>query len=296
MRAPSIGLILLLLCLPVPTSGQDPRPGVPIQPEAGLVRERLSAELVEPVTRSGVVRTPSGPWGCTRTLCSSRRVVSAETSVELCRQLRNRVGPIAAFQRGETALTPGELRSCNELLLDPPPGPVALDDGRAGRRLPPPDATSPVPAYGRAELRIRDVKRLGADRIRVAGVVPVEVLVENAGDVAATVALQVIDLSSGTARWSYTPAARIEAGETASWRVDLVATGSEPTGKALCGEHSGRVISLVESARPEAVPGYRPGTAEGAAWIPFRDRDDADNRRTVRFRFDCDVSFSPHPP
>lgn len=287
-------LLVAASLLPSVARAQDPRPRMPLPDDLRPVRERLLAELAEPVARSGTVETPAGPWECSRTLCSSTPVVSAATAVDLCRELRARVGRISEFRRADTALSVAELRSCNEYLIDRAAGGLIFGDGIAGKR--PPPAGSLAPDHRRAELRIAEVKPLGSGAVPPGGALPVEVRVENTGGVAAEVALQVVDLSRGGARWSYTDRGAVSAGGSRSWRVELTATGSEESGKAFCGEQTERLISLVEPAVPEPMPGYRPGTADAGGWVRFRDADESDNARTIRIRFDCDVVVHVPPP
>lgn len=146
------------------------------------------------------------------------------------------------------------------------------------------------------ELAIIDVRRVGNGRIRVGEVVPVEVVVRNTGNREATVRAQSRDLSQGTARFANGPEALVEPGETAILQLDLLATGSGfliggRGGGALCGELSERTITLLEAPPAVGLPGYRPGNAESSRWLPVRDGNNADNERTVSFRFDCDVFF-----
>lgn len=278
--------------VPSALSAQDPLPQPPRSREIRTVLERLSADLVSPIARAATVTTATAVWECARTVCSAERLTTAHGWLDLCRQLRARVGPLAAFRRGKSTLTPTELRSCNDHGLDRRPGDTVFADAPAGRRPPAVGTSARLPAYGRPELRIVDTKSLTDGPIPVAGSVPVEVVVENTSGGAATVALQVIDPSRGTARLSYTEPKTITAGRTVAWRIELTATGSEPTGRALCGETTARYIAIVESAEREALPGYRPGNAAGGGWALFHDRNDADNERTVRIRFDCTVIVS----
>ena len=286
--------VLPLLAASALTAAQEPRPRAPLPDDLRPVREHLLAELAEPVARSGTVETPGGPWECSRTLCSSTRLVSAATGVDLCRELRARSGRITEFRRAGSALSPAELRSCNDYIIDRAPGAVIFGDGLVGKR--PPPAGSPAPGYRRAELRIAEVKPLGSGVVPPGGTLALEVRVENTGGAAADVALQVVDLSRGGARWSYTDEGAVSAGGSRSWRVELAATGSDASGKAFCGERTERLISLVEPAVPKPVPGYRPGTADAGGWVRFRDADEADNTRTIGIRFDCEAVVHVPPP
>lgn len=286
--------LLVSVLVPSAAHAQDPRPRVPLPGAPRPVQERLLAELAVPVARSGAISTPGGPWECSRTLCSATRAVSAATAVDLCVELRTHVGPVTEFRRGEASLSATELRACNAYDVERAAAGVVFGDGIAGER--PPSAGSRTPAYGRAELRIAEVKQLASGRVEPAGPLPVEVRVENTGGAPADVALQVVDLSRGAARWSVTETGSVEPGRSMSWRVELHATGSEPSGRAFCGERTGRLISLVEPATPEPVPGYRPGTAEAGGWVRFQDGDESDNSRTVGIRFECAVRLDVPAP
>lgn len=286
--------LLVSALLPSGARAQDPRPRVPLPDALRPVQERLLAELADPIARSGAVSTPGGPWECSRTLCSATRVVSAATAVDLCRELRTHVGPVTEFRRGDTSLSAAELLACNAYDVERARAGVVFGDGVAGER--PPPAGSRTPAYGRAELHIAEVKPLASGGAWPAGPLPFEVRVENTGGTPADVALQVLDLSRGVARWSFTEPGTVEPGRSQSWRVELYATGSEPSGRAFCGERTERVISLVEPATPEPVPGYRPGTAEAGGWVRFRDGDESDNSRSVGIRFECAVRFEVPAP
>ena len=148
----------------------------------------------------------------------------------------------------------------------------------------------------RSELAIIEVRLVEDEMIRVGSVVPVEVVVKNAGNRQARVRAQSRDLSQGTARFATGPEAIVAPGGTAVLRVDLTASGSGFSingrgGGALCGERSERTITLLVPPTAVGFPGYRPGNSESSRWLPLRDGNQADNERMVSFRFDCVVFF-----
>ncbi len=277
---------MLLLLAPCIAAAQEPLP----RGSAGM--EKAAAELARRLDAPRTVELSNATWTCRGNLCVAA-VARDAGSAELCAALRGVVGEIARFRRGSGELGAPELRSCNGFALARPSGKVELGDGIAGRRLPDERTIEPI---ARAELRIAGVTRVSDEPIAPGGSVTLEVVVENTGGAAATVALQLIDASRGASRRSYTSPATITAHSTASWRVDLTAAGSEPAGDPRCGERSVRLVSLVTENRPAgAPPGYRPGTREGTGWVTFSDANPDDNARVVSFTFECAVTIRVEP-
>lgn len=302
-------LWVLFLMPPAIAVSQEPQPidDDLQQPAKQAPPAVATGRLEHPLPKPRSVATGQARWRCHGDTCTATGIAREDDRVEACRQLAREVGVVVAFRVGEASLDPSDLKACNRYTPAHEPGPVVFGDGPTGARPPvetsglariderpvsPPPVARLGPGVRRgAELGIVEVRRVASGEIRPGNPVPVEVRIENTGDTAASVGLHVVDLSRGAARRRYTSEKTIEPGGTASWQLDLVAVGDDPSGQARCGERSARLMSIVEAVGGTGVPGYRSGDAGSGGWVPFRDSNDADNERTVSFRFDCEVTF-----